>query len=113
MESVSSNSRYFWKTIGRIGVGNERKRCAPNSVRLEDGIVTNKEQEVLDKWTRDYESLLNHNKNNNSFDESFLANAKNHLEEYYKSGDKPTKEHTNNESFNTDITLEEVTASIK
>ena len=66
------DSYSFWKTIGKIGVGQTQKRCIPMEVVLEDGRVSRATAEVLDKWRRDFSSLLNC-QSNSDFQSSELS----------------------------------------
>ncbi len=49
----------FWKSVGRIGVGSERRKGIPLEIVREDGSVCRDKVEVLDRWKHDYEGLLN------------------------------------------------------
>ena len=49
----------FWKTIGKIGVGQNRKRPIPMEGVLDDGSMSNDTQNVLNKWKTDFSSLFN------------------------------------------------------
>ena len=49
----------FWKTIGKLGVGQCRKQQIPMEVVLEDGSISIKHLDILNKWKNDFSSLLN------------------------------------------------------
>ena len=49
----------FWKEIGKIGVGQERRKNIPLEILKPDGSVSSDVTEVLGKWESDFESLLN------------------------------------------------------
>ena len=59
LNSCKSNSKDFWKKIGRIGVGGERNRSIPKKTETPDGHISFKTEDVLNKWKRDFESLYN------------------------------------------------------
>ena len=62
--SMNSNDpKSFWKKIGHIGVGNERKQPVPEEVIYEDGSVSKDSNDVLKKWQNDFSNLLNSNSN--------------------------------------------------
>ena len=51
------NSRDFWRDIGKIGIGNDRKPVIPLEVTDDCGTVIRDTKLVLDKWRTDYGSL--------------------------------------------------------
>ena len=55
----SKNQTMFWKEIGKIGVGQERRKNIPFEILRQDGSVSSDVTEVLGKWQSDFESLLN------------------------------------------------------
>ncbi|XP_053402567.1 uncharacterized protein LOC128557926 [Mercenaria mercenaria] len=57
--AVSANSRMFWKSIGNIGIGNERLKSIPFEVKLSDGSISTDPEIVLKKWGSDFAGLLN------------------------------------------------------
>ena len=60
--SMNSNDpKSFWKKIGHISVGNERKQPVPEEVIYEDGSVSKDSNDVLKKWQNDFSNLLNVN----------------------------------------------------
>lgn len=48
-----NNTQEFWKTIGKIGVGNERRKNIPFEVEI-DGRVSRDRQTVLEKWKKQF-----------------------------------------------------------
>lgn len=56
---TSDNQNEFWRRVGCIGVGGERTNYIPMEVVLDDGSVTRENTSVLNKWTSDFELLLN------------------------------------------------------
>lgn len=67
----SANQRDFWKSIGKIGIGIDRKRKIPLEVVDDDGNVTMDKKAVLDKWKGDFESLFKQNDiRNDNLDET-------------------------------------------
>lgn len=49
----------FWKSIGKIGVGNCKSKQIPMKVTLEDGSTSTCVDDVLFKWKNDFSSLFN------------------------------------------------------
>ncbi|CAC5376665.1 unnamed protein product [Mytilus coruscus] len=60
----SSNQRDFWRSIGKVGICNERKSCIPNAVVNEDGTIETDKVNVLDRWKEDFRQLFNSDENN-------------------------------------------------
>ena len=58
-ELQSKNQTMFWKEIGKIGVGQERRKNIPLEILKPDGSVSSDVTEVLGKWKSDFASLLN------------------------------------------------------
>ena len=56
-----TNQRDFWKSIGKLGVANERKPCIPMAVVDENGTVNTNRNDVLNKWKADFHSLFRRN----------------------------------------------------
>ena len=52
-----NNSQEFWKTIGKIGVGNERRKHIPLEVEI-NGHITRDKETVLDTWKNSFRNLL-------------------------------------------------------
>ena len=46
----TSDQKSFWKEIGKIGIGQERRKDIPCEVKLSNGEVSNKLEDVLDVW---------------------------------------------------------------
>ena len=59
IEECNNSNDNFWRTIGRVGVGHSQNRRIPMEVLLENGSISNDTQSVLEKWKRDFTSLLN------------------------------------------------------
>ena len=58
-DTESSNQTEFWKKIGRVGIGEERRKAIPMSVQLENGSVAHDKETVLKEWKRSFCALLN------------------------------------------------------
>ena len=81
------DNREFWKSNGRIGIGDERKKSIPVEVSNTDGTVSRDLNAVLNKWKTDFSHLLNpqvsdkhgsrvdHNMNINSYSDDGLNNG--------------------------------------
>ena len=65
ISKCNSDNASFWKTIGKVGVGHTQKRLIPMEVVLDDGCISHETVVVLDKWRRDFSSLLNCQSNRN------------------------------------------------
>ena len=59
LDEVNYNPNEFWKSIGKIGINNTKKRSIPMEVLLDDGSLTSNVKDVLSKWERDYSNLYN------------------------------------------------------
>ncbi|CAC5403219.1 unnamed protein product [Mytilus coruscus] len=57
----STNKREFWKSIGKLGIANERKNQIPWEVVDSDGKINTGEKIVLNKWKSDFETLFSNN----------------------------------------------------
>ena len=55
-----NNTQEFWKTIGKIGVGNERRKRIPFEVEV-NGRITRDNKTVLETWKNSFQNLLNPN----------------------------------------------------
>ena len=58
-ELGSRDQNLFWKEIGKIGVGQDRRNEIPMEVKLSSGEISNNTQEVLSVWKNGFETLLN------------------------------------------------------
>ena len=52
------NQHDFWKSIGKIGIANERKNCIPLAVLDNDGSIKTDKNYVLNKWKNDFHTLF-------------------------------------------------------
>ena len=50
INECNSHDESFWKTIGRVGVGQNRKQPIPMEVVLDNGNVSTKTHDVFNKW---------------------------------------------------------------
>ena len=57
----ATDSSAFWKPIGRVGVGWDRRRTSPLADTLTDGSVSADKGVVLQTWKTAYSDLLNCN----------------------------------------------------
>ena len=55
----TTNPNLFWKEIGKIGIGQERRKFIPMEVTRDDGSISSDTGEVLNKWKNSFEALLN------------------------------------------------------
>ena len=62
----TSDQKEFWKQIGKIGIGQERKKDIPNELNLENGEISNNIEDVLHVWKTNFENLLNRNCNDST-----------------------------------------------
>ena len=56
---MDTDSKDFWKTICRVGVGEERKTSIPLKIIREDGSISKDITLVLNKWRDSFSKLLN------------------------------------------------------
>ncbi|CAC5409626.1 unnamed protein product [Mytilus coruscus] len=54
----SSNQRDFWRSIGKVGIHNERSKCIPCAIVDDNGIVQTDKAAVLDRWKNDFKTLF-------------------------------------------------------
>ena len=54
----TSDQKAFWKQIGKIGIGQERKKDIPDEATLENGEISNNIEAVLHVWKTSFENLL-------------------------------------------------------
>jgi hypothetical protein len=54
-----SNSKHFWKCIGNLGVGQNRRKAIPMEVLGKDGSLIQDTKMVLDTWANHFQELLN------------------------------------------------------
>ena len=87
------NTQDFWKTIGKIGVGNERRKIIPFEVEV-NGRFTRDKETVLTKWKDSFSGLLNPISVNTSETTPMDADPRTYCD------------------FNSDITYEEVKRAI-
>ncbi|VDI29898.1 Hypothetical predicted protein [Mytilus galloprovincialis] len=71
------NTKDFLKSIGKLGLANERKTQRIYQVRTENGEITNDTDTVLERWKTEYESAFNSVDSCYTYDETFLADIKN------------------------------------
>ena len=53
-EMKTTNHSEFWKKIGNMGVGAERRKIIPMSVQLPDGTIAHGSEAVLNEWLRSF-----------------------------------------------------------
>ena len=58
-QECNEGTNEFWKTIGRVGLGQSKSRKIPMEVVLEDGTISRDCKDVLEKWKHEFCSLLN------------------------------------------------------
>ena len=58
-ENATLDHSEFWKSIGKIGIGQTKKKYIPMEVVGETGKIDNDITNVLNKWKQDFSSLLN------------------------------------------------------
>ena len=56
---TQNNHSTFWKEIGKIGIGKERRKNIPMEVITRDGSVSDEKSVVLDTWRNSFCKLLN------------------------------------------------------
>jgi hypothetical protein len=62
----------FWKSIGRIGIGQSNTKKIPNEVILDDGSLSSDVDVVMSKWKLEFSSLFNNPKSDCNTDHSFV-----------------------------------------
>ena len=61
LSSCKSDPNEIWKKIGKVGVGTERSKTIPMEIKLENGSVSNNENDVLNLKKEEFEKLYNQN----------------------------------------------------
>ena len=56
---VTENNGHFWKEIGKIGIGKERRKNIPMEVITPDGNISTDKYVVLETWKLSFYGLLN------------------------------------------------------
>ena len=73
IEELNTNDpKQFWRAINKLGPGKAKKGVV-NSVRLDNGDITESPDEILKKWKQDYENLFK-GKISDIFDDEFVRN---------------------------------------
>ena len=90
----TSDQKSFWKEIGKIGIGQERKKEIPCEVILPNGVTSCKIEDVLEVWKTGFANLLNCNDNQSTFPDT-------------------RQEHGNNYIFDAEININELRLAIK
>ena len=105
IQDLKTNPNLFWKKINHIGIGTDRKKQISTSVRLADGTITNDKESVAEKWSQDFENILNADPDT-AYDDTFLETA-----ELYNSNVKVNGT-DGSPVLNEDITIQEVSDAI-
>ena len=58
LHNASSNQNEFWKSIGRVGVKDNRQKGIPMEVVDQNGNVMKDSSKVFDKWKTEFSGLL-------------------------------------------------------
>ena len=61
LKECSADRTNFWKSFGKIGVGQSKRNKVPLEVILDNGEVSSNLNDVLLKWKRDFSSLFDTN----------------------------------------------------
>ena len=93
------NSDIFWKTIGKIGIGNERNKKIPIEIVSENGETSTSKDAVLLKWKTDFSNLYNG---------SNCSDGRSSQGEDMS----PTTEHQDNEMLNRGISILDVRKAV-
>ena len=102
------DTRDFWKTIGKMGISNERSRRIPEEIVGDGGVIVTDQGRVLNKWKYDYETLYNETPSDVAYDDQFLHNIK----ESMRDGDTSSFPNMNIDELNCDISIEEVRKAV-
>ncbi|CAC5409793.1 unnamed protein product [Mytilus coruscus] len=70
----------FWKSIGKLGLANDRKSRQTYQIRSETGEIISDIDSVLEKWKIDYKKLYNSADINGTNDDDFLEDIKSKLQ---------------------------------
>ena len=110
LDECENDPNKFWKTIGQIGIHQERKPRIPMETYDVDGQVTGEMDQVLKRWKDDFASLF---KNNGIYDEPFLQSVKDKVQKFESEMENfVPRNNVEYGSMNDDITGDEVRAAI-
>ena len=59
LNSLQNNHKFFWKNIGKVGIGSNRQKSVPMEFMGRDGEVIYDKETVMEKWRAHFENLLN------------------------------------------------------
>ena len=54
IESCENDDTEFWKKIGRLGIGFERRKVIPFEIARDDGSLSNSLDDILCKWKKSF-----------------------------------------------------------
>ena len=58
LAECENNQQEFWKSMGRIGIAQTRRKTIPVEVMCDDGSISSNIDVVLNKWKTDFSSLF-------------------------------------------------------
>ena len=62
-DNIKKDQRDFWRSIGKVGIQNERAKCIPCAVLNEDGSIETNKNSVLNRWRDDFQNLFTDHNN--------------------------------------------------
>ncbi len=115
LDECETDPNKFWKSIGKIGISNDRKPGIPMEVYDSEGNLTRNVEAVMRKWKDEFSSLFTLS-NESGFNEEFLKNVKQRVCECEQIMEYLYEEHSNSGveygNLNSDITADEVKKAV-
>ncbi|CAG2221029.1 unnamed protein product [Mytilus edulis] len=103
--SKESNTRDFWRKIGKLGIAKDRHDKIPMEVRLPNGNISKDINIVYETWKNEYEHLFN--TSDGEYDEGFLTFIQQQVDH-----DLVNNIENNSDTLNSDISYEDVEKSV-
>ncbi|VDI50696.1 Hypothetical predicted protein [Mytilus galloprovincialis] len=103
--SKESNTRDFWRKIGKLGIAKDRRDKIPMEVRLPNGNISKDINVVYETWKNEYEHLFN--TSDGEYDEGFLTFIQQQVDH-----DLVNNIENNSDTLNSDISYEDVEKSV-
>ncbi|XP_071136614.1 uncharacterized protein [Mytilus edulis] len=103
--SKESNTRDFWRKIGKLGIAKDRRDKIPMEVRLPNGNISKDINVVYETWKNEYEHLFN--TSDGEYDEGFLTFIQQQVDH-----DLVNNIENNSDTLNSDISYQDVEKSV-
>ena len=75
LNACNANQSDFWRSIGKLGVGQGKSSRIPMEVVLENGSTSSNVTDILNKWKHDFSSLYNNTKGDDTASNTHYGNG--------------------------------------